>query len=150
MTHTDHTHTDDVARELAVLQDQVNGLADPNAAAEAVAAELDYLYSVGADTQSLQVIHDQASVLLDASQQLGQAFSAALHVAQRIREQRNTAQEALAKLKTAVENADLDQPEVAQLFEELSEMAQEDAEVYFWDMMWEFLEDHIVMNTPLE
>ena len=141
--------TDNITTELTTLEQQAAQAPNVQHAAEDISAELDYLQDVGADARALDVIHNSAADLFDASQQLGQAFGTAMSLAQRIKQQRDAASEALAELKRDLADADISVPEIALMFERIEEMVVETTQYWMADMQWEMLVEDLINTTPL-
>ena len=146
---TDTTTTDNITTELTTLEQQAAQVPSVQHAAEDISAELDYLQDVGADARALDVIHNSAADLFDASQQLGQAFGTAISLAQRIKQQRDAASEALSDLKQAVADADVSVPEIGRMFESIEEMMVETTQYWMMDMQWEMLVDELINVSSL-
>ena len=149
MPPSNNPNDTDYNAQLATVEMQVNALADTAPIVEQVAGALDYLYETGADATAIQAVSDGATQLLDANQQLSQAMHGVAEIARTIQQQRNATRQALSDLKTAVAQADTSVPEISDLYDALSEMAQEDAEAYLYDWIYENLADGISCNTSL-
>ncbi|WP_119069168.1 hypothetical protein [Aggregatilinea lenta] len=141
--------TPDYSAQLATVELQVGALADTDQVVEELAGALDYLYETGADTAALQVVSDDATRLLEANQQLDQALKTVAEVARTIQQQRDATRRALTDLKAAIEDADTAVPEISDLYDALSEVAQEDAETYLMEILWDVVVDSITANTAL-
>lgn len=149
MQNSNDHDSPDYSAQLATVEMQVNALANTDQVVEQMAGALDYLYETGADTSAIQVVSDNASQLLEANQQLDQALKSVAEIARTIQQQRDVTRQALGNLKAAIEDADMSVPEIASLYDELSEMAQEDAETYILEIMWEIVVNNITDNTSL-
>jgi methyl-accepting chemotaxis protein len=141
--------TPDYSAQLATVERQVEALADTGQVVEQMAGALDYLYETGADATALQAVSDNASQLLETNQQLDQALKSVAEIARTIQQQRDATRQALSELKAAIEQADTGVPEISDLYESLSEMAQEDAETYLMEVLWEIVVDNITSTTSL-
>lgn len=146
---SDFNDTPDYSSQLATVEMQVGTLADTHQVVDQMAGALDYLYETGADSAAIQVLSENASQLIEANQQLDQAMKAVAEIARTIQQQRDVTRQALSTLKAAIEDADTGVPEIADLYDSLSEMAQEDAECYVLDVMWEIVVDNVTSNTSL-
>ena len=143
------TETPDYSAQLATVEMQVGALADTTQVVEELAGALDYLYDTGADSSALQVVSDNASVLLETNQQLDQALKSLAEIARTVQQQRDATRQALSHLKAAIEDVNTNVPEIAELYDTVSETVQEDVESYMLDVMWEILVDHITTESPL-
>lgn len=146
---TQAVEPNDVSTELIALSEQVHALADTGPVVEALSDSLNYLYETGADARALETVHANASTLLDTTQQLNQAFGAAMKIAQLIRQQRDQTQQALVDLKKAMAVIDTDVPEVEELFESVEQITIEGVQDDMWVWMWDFVHDQITAATPL-
>ena len=143
------TETPDYSAQLATVEMQVGALADTTQVVEELAGALDYLYDTGADSSALQVVSDNASMLLETNQQLDQALKSLAEIARTVQQQRDATRQALSHLKAAIEDVNTNVPEIAELYDTVSETVQEDVESYMLDVMWEILVDHITTESPL-
>ena len=143
------TETPDYSARLATVEMQVGALADTTQVVEELAGALDYLYDTGADSSALQVVSDNASMLLETNQQLDQALKSLAEIARTVQQQRDATRQALTALKAAIEDVNTNVPEIAELYDTVSETVQEDVESYMLDVMWEILVDHITTESPL-
>ena len=143
------TETPDYSARLATVEMQVGALADTTQVVEELAGALDYLYDTGADSSALQVVSDNASMLLETNQQLDQALKSLAEIARTVQQQRDATRQALSHLKAAIEDVNTNVPEIAELYDTVSETVQEDVESYMLDVMWEILVDHITTESPL-
>ncbi len=141
--------TPDYSAQLATVEMQVGALADTDQVVAELAGALDYLYETGADATALQVVSDDATRLLEANQQLDQALKTVAEVARTIQQQRDATRQALGHLKAAIEDVNTNVPEIAELYDAVSETVQDDVESYMLDVMWEILVDHITTESPL-
>jgi hypothetical protein len=142
---------DTTETELAVLEETVRHLPVPTQAAELIADALNFLAENGAGHQAavLDDVYDATSTMLQTAQQLDQGFRASLNIAKTLRQQREDARQALADLKKALDEADLNNDDVAQLWEAAEECFNEEQMWYIWDVMYEEVTERIWNSTPL-
>ena len=141
----------EIDQRLAVVQEAVSVLANPIPVLEDIEAELDILNDEEADPEALNAIHNNAVTLLDSQQRLATAFMTTLEaLAKALKDQREAARKALDELKNAIDDVDLNVPEVERLATMIKEMQSEDQMWYFDDMAWEHVEEGIVESSPLD
>lgn len=134
---------------LATLQAASSALVDPSAAVDTIVNALDYLHTAGAHPAALDDIHGSATALVDSIQQLDTNLHSAVTLAQTLRDQRETARQALDDLKTAIKDADRDVPEIETLCETLEQMAMDWLSYSLFDE-WEGLINELINVTPLD
>jgi predicted nuclease with TOPRIM domain len=147
---TDTTPADELAHELALVADQVRALADPTGAVDTIVIGLDRLYSQGADTDALADIQTGGEALLAIIDASTQALRSAVELAQRIQQQRDQAEEALQRLRQAMDELNTDMPEIQAMFESVEEMLMDETWTYIFDTLYEVVYDNVFSNTGLD
>jgi methylthioribose-1-phosphate isomerase len=147
---TDTTPADELTHELALVSDQVRALADPTGAVDTIVVALDRLYAQGADDQALADIQTGGEQLLAITDASTQALRGAVELAQRIKQQRDQAEDALQRLRQAMDALDTDMPEIQALFESVEEMLMDETWEYIYDTLWETVYDRVFSATPLD
>ncbi len=135
----------EIDQRLAVVQEAVSVLANPIPVLEDIEAELDILNDGEADPGALNAIHENAITLLDSQQRLATAFMTTLELAKALKDQREQARQTLADLQRAVEECDVENPDI----EALAESIREEQDEMLWYFFEEMLIDHLVDDTPL-
>ena len=150
MTDQPTTQADE-AIALAALEQAANAVVDPTIAADVIVDGLNFLYDNGAEDQGvvLDDIQAQASALVTSVQQLDTHLKSAVSLAATLREQRESARQKLAELKTAIEDHDKGNPQIEMLIDDLEETIVEETQFYIWEAMWEHVIDRIFDETPL-
>ena len=150
MTDQPTTQADE-AIALAALEQAANAVVDPTIAADVIVDGLNFLYDNGAEDQGvvLDDIQAQASALVTSVQQLDTHLKSAVSLAATLREQRESARQKLAELKTAIEDRDKGNPQIEMLIDDLEETIVEETQFYIWEAMWEHVIDRIFDETPL-
>lgn len=128
----------EIDARLAVVQEAVSTLANPIPILEDIEAELDILNEEEADPEALNAIHTNAITLLDAQQRLAAAFMTTLELAKTLKDQREATRRTLADLQRAVEECDVENPDIEALAESIREEQDE--------MLWYTLDDMLVEN----
>jgi DNA repair exonuclease SbcCD ATPase subunit len=135
----------EIDARLAVVQEAVSTLANPIPILEDIEAELDILNEEAADPEALNAIHTNAITLLDAQQRLATAFMTTLELAKALKDQREQARQTLAELKRAIEECDIENPDV----EALAESIREEQDEMLWYTLDDMLADNIAQNSAL-
>lgn len=131
---------------LVAIGRAANALIDPDVIVDAVGVQLDALASGGADPQRLDVIHDASRDLAEQAHTLHNQVRTALEIARSVREQREAARGKLDALRRAMDDIDLDVPEVEEMYQAVEEMTMD----WAWEVAADNLHDEIVSNTPLD
>ena len=137
----------DTENELAVLEETVRGLQVPTHAAELIADALNFLADHGAGHQVavLDDVYTAASQMLTTAQKLDQGFRASLAIAKTLRQQREDTRRALADLQRAIEECDVENPDI----EALAESIREEQDEMLWYALDDMLAENIAENSPL-
>jgi hypothetical protein len=147
---TNTAPADELAHELALVSDQVRALADPAGAVDTIVVALDRLYAQGADDQALADIQAGGEQLLTITDASTQALRGAVELAQRIKQQRDQAEDALKRLRQAMDEIDTDMPEIQAMFESVEEMLMDETWAYIFDTLYEVVYDNVFSNTGLD
>jgi hypothetical protein len=141
---------DDLDSRLAVIQEAANNLINPALLVEDIENELDILAEEQADPEAINAIHTNAITLFDAQERLTTAFATTMEVAQTLKQQREDARTALADLKRSIAEANIDVPEIEDLWTTIEEMVSDDQMLYFDDMAREHIIERIWDASPLD
>lgn len=125
---------DDLETRLALIEHQVNGLANIQNIAAEVDDVLDELYAQGVDPGALDALDRDADDLLAQAEQIKQSFHASLELAR-------TMKAALDDICRAVKDGDRQNPLVDSLLDQAYEEISEDAyvsasEMFYEDQVW--------------
>ncbi len=138
------------AIELANIEMKISQLTDLTPAVDQITGALEDLYNQGAPVEKLEEINGSASVLVERAQHLDRFFQSTMGIAQAILYQREQVQQQMDAFKNAVLNQDTDVPEVLELITDVQDQTYEDAELYMYEGMWEYLNQRIADATGLD
>jgi len=145
MTNATPAADQELDTRLAVIQQTVSAIANPVLFIEDIENELDILAEDQADPEALQAINANAIALLDTQQRFASAFKSAIEIATALRAQRETTRTRLRKLEKAIDECDIEVPEI----ELLAEAIREEQDEYLWLVLDEMLADQIACGIGI-
>lgn len=148
----DLTQPADDVTALAALEQTASALVDPTIAADVIEQGLNFIYTN--EGEHLEAVLDDIQLSVNAlvanADDLGAKLQAAVAMAKTLREQRESARQALQDLQDAIVNHDLSHPEIDGLIDSLTESITWEIEEQIWDVLWEHVIDRITDESPLD
>lgn len=151
MTHITARQDDEttIASQLMIVQDQIAALPDLGPHADAIAEELQDLFTKGVNAEQLQTIHDSALTLLDTAEQQDAALRGVMEIARQLQDQRDQTRDTLEELREALDDCDTSVDEIGELYDMIEGEAFSNACEYFQDTRFEHDIETVINATPL-
>lgn len=148
-TKTNAPYDDTTERQIVALETKARAaLTAHQPIMEDLAAHLDALFAAGAPGEVLDDIQARAVDLVAVAGEQRIATQASLELARKIQQQRDQTRQALDNLKAAIKHADVDVPEISELWATIEEYVVDEMDLD------EIASDHIANQawfcTPLE